>query len=182
MTESGTGDYTKLPALTGNGENDIVCQKAGFSNIRFPIDLQTYNVKAQRKVYNQFTAALKETPALNNSLFLFEGYSLQGVKSVNDKSTAFPFRQNNLLVAPVIIYAPAGKTLDQKAEALGEGLRQTLHIGSGKKDLHAYVNYAYGKEGVKSWYGFENWRQEKLLALKNKYDPKRRFSFYAPID
>ncbi len=40
---------------------------------------------------------------------------------------------------------------------------------------------AYGDEGTKSWFGYENWRQDRLKALKKKYDPKGRFSFYAPI-
>lgn len=29
-------------------------------------------------------------------------------------------------------------------------------------------------------YGHEQWRQDKLKALKTKYDPKGKFSFYAP--
>ena len=181
VTDSGTGDYTKLAAWTSNGEKDPPCQKAGFVNTRFPIDLEVYDVPAQRKVYNDFAAGLKATPALNNSLFLFEGYSLQGVKAVPADSTAFPFRQNNLLVAPLIIYSPAGKDLDKKAEKLGESLRQTLFKASGKKELQTYVNYAFGNENTKNWYGYEKWRQDRLLALKNKYDPDRKFSFYAPI-
>ncbi|KAI1585122.1 hypothetical protein PtrCC142_012205, partial [Pyrenophora tritici-repentis] len=31
------------------------------------------------------------------------------------------------------------------------------------------------------WYGHESWRQKKLQALKQKYDPTGKFSFYAPI-
>jgi hypothetical protein len=34
---------------------------------------------------------------------------------------------------------------------------------------------------VKNWYGSEQWRQVKLRELKDKYDPNRKFSFYAPI-
>jgi hypothetical protein len=182
VTESGTGDYTNLAPWTSNGENDPPCRKAVFANISLPNRSRDVHERAQREVYNHFAAALNDTPAFNNSLFLFEGYSPQGVKPVPDSSTAFPFRQNNLLVAPVIIYPPAGNDLDGKAARLGEGLRQTLHKASGKKELHAYVNYAFGNEGVENWYGFEKWRQDRLLALKEKYDPKRKFSFYAPIE
>jgi hypothetical protein len=39
----------------------------------------------------------------------------------------------------------------------------------------------FGNEGPESWYGYESWRQEKLKALKQKYDSKGKFSFYAPI-
>lgn len=40
---------------------------------------------------------------------------------------------------------------------------------------------AYGDEGTKSWFGYDSWRQDRLKALKKKYDPKGMFSFYAPI-
>ncbi|KAF2872287.1 hypothetical protein BDV95DRAFT_628008 [Massariosphaeria phaeospora] len=157
------------------------CQKAGFVNIRFPIELQTYNISAQRQVYDVFASAIRANPALNGSLFLFEDCSTQGVKAVPHESTAYPFRQSNLLVAPLIIYKSSGAELDERAEELGVSLRQILHEASGQDELHAYVNYAFGNEDVKSWYGYEEWRQERLLALKNKYDPDREFSFYAPI-
>jgi FAD/FMN-containing dehydrogenase len=46
---------------------------------------------------------------------------------------------------------------------------------------HSYVNYAHGDEKLESLYGYEPWRLEKLRALKKEYDPKGKFSFYAPI-
>ena len=51
----------------------------------------------------------------------------------------------------------------------------------GRDEFHAYVNYAFGTETNEEMYGYEQWRQDRLLALKDKYDPQRRFSFYAPI-
>ena len=47
--------------------------------------------------------------------------------------------------------------------------------------VFANVYAAYGDEGTKSWFGYEIWRQDRLKALKKKYDPKSQFSFYAPI-
>ncbi|RYP03157.1 hypothetical protein DL764_005339 [Monosporascus ibericus] len=181
VTDSAGGSYTDLPAWTGNANTSPPCQKAGLVNVRFPIDIEMYNIRAQRRVYDLFASAIGETPALNNSLFLFEGYSLQGVKAVPNESAAFPFRGDNLLVSPLIIYAPGGPDLDKKAADLGENLRQFLHEGSGRKELHTYVNYAFGLETQRNWYGHEQWRQERLLKLKDKYDPQRKFSFYAPI-
>lgn len=175
------GDYRDIPRWTGNGNDGPVCQKLGFANIRFPIDLQIYDVVAQRQVYDLFASSMKETPALNNSLFLFEGYSLQGVKAIPHENTAYPFRQSNLLVAPLIIYKEEDSELDRKAENLGVMLRNILHEASGQTELHTYVNYAFGNERVWNWYGYEKWRQDRLFALKNKYDPDRKFSFYAPI-
>jgi hypothetical protein len=180
-TDAAGGSYTDLPEWTGNADDSPPCQKSGLVNTRFPIDLQTYNIAAQRQVYDLFANATQQTPALNNSLFLFEGYSLQGVKAVPSNATAFPFRADNLLVAPLLTYAPDGPELDQIAHDLGESLRQILYEGSGSDELHSYVNYAFGDETKQNWYGYEQWRQDRLLALKNKYDPDRKFSFYAPI-
>lgn len=112
---------------------------------------------------------------------MFEGYSLQGVKAIDDDYSAFPYRGDNFLAAPLISYAPVGDALDQQAAELGSQLRDILHQGSGRNELHAYVNYAFGDETPKDWYGSESWRQERLRSLKNKYDPEGRFSFYAPI-
>lgn len=43
------------------------------------------------------------------------------------------------------------------------------------------MNYAFGDESTQNWYGYEQWRQDRLSALKRKYDPNSKFSFYAPI-
>ena len=34
---------------------------------------------------------------------------------------------------------------------------------------------AYGDEGTKSWFGYDSWRQDRLKALKKKYDPDNFF-------
>jgi hypothetical protein len=180
-TDAAGGSYTDLPAWTGNSNASPPCQKAGLVNIRFPIDLQAYNVAAQRKVYDLFASATKTTPALNGSLFLFEGYSLDGVKAIPSDQTAFPNRAGNLLVSPLLTYAPDTPALDKTAADLGESLRQILYEGSGQKELYTYVNYAFGGEAEKNWYGYEQWRQDRLKALKQKYDPLGKFSFYAPV-
>ncbi|KAI0376618.1 FAD binding domain protein [Hypomontagnella monticulosa] len=180
-TDGAAGSYTDLPRWTANDNNSPPCQKLGMVNARFPIDLDAYSPAAQRKVYDLFASATQETPALNGSFFLFEGYSLQGVQAVPSESTAYPFRSDKLLIAPVMSYVPAGPELDQKAMKLGNDLRRILHEATGREELHTYVNYAIGSETKQNWYGYESWRQERLLELKNKYDPQRKFSFYAPI-
>lgn len=181
MLASGSGTLKDLPAWTGNANESPPCQKNGDVNIlRFPIDLQSYSIKAQRAAFDKFAKVTSEIPQLNRSMFLFEGYSLQGVKAVPANSTASPFRDDNLLVAPLIIYRSNPK-LDSTAIDFGEDLRQILFQESGETELRAYVNYAFGEEQPKNWYGYELWRLKKLKALKDKYDPQRKFSFYAPV-
>ena len=180
-SNNGTGPYTDVAAWTGNGNEDVSCQRGGLAKARFPIDLEAYNVDAIRKFYDLFASSTRETPAFNTSSFLYEGYSVQGVQAIPSDSTAYPFRSDNLLVASVITYEPDGPELDEKAAKLGNDLRQILYEGSGRSELHTYVNYAYGDESLQNMYGYEEWRQERLLSLKNKYDPDRKFSFYSPI-
>lgn len=161
--------------------NDTVCQNLGTAAIRLPIDLEVYNVTALQNAYDVFASATQETPGINSSIFLLEGYALQAMQAIPHESTAVSYRGYNLIVSPVILWTPDGGELDAKAVSAGEDMRRAIREGTGRNDFHAYVNYAFGTESNKEMYGHEEWRQEKLLALKNKYDPYRRFSFYAPI-
>ncbi|KAJ5629512.1 hypothetical protein N7528_003169 [Penicillium herquei] len=175
------GTYNDLPMWTSNAEDSPPCQKSGLANVRFPVDLQTYNPTTQRLAFDTFSNFTQRFPAFNNSLFLFEGYSLQGVQSIDDESTAFAHREANLLVAPLIIYQPTDKERDAQGMEFGENLRQIVFQGSGQDEMFSYVNYAFGNEGPEAWYGYEPWRLERLRSLKAKYDPNGRFNFYAPF-
>lgn len=179
--EPQSGSYTDLAKWVGITTTSGPCQKDGAMNPRFPNYLETYNVAAQKKAYETFAEGVRGSSVFNNSLVTFDGYSTEGVKSIDVKSTAFAFRDQNVLMAPLIAYMPGGAELDKKAATLGKQIRQILHEGSGRKDVRAYVNYAYGDEGPKEWYGSESWRQSRLQSLKKKYDPNGMFSFYAPI-
>ncbi|KAI0427305.1 FAD binding domain protein [Xylaria sp. FL1042] len=181
MVVPGSGPYTDLPAWIGEDNDSPSCMKAGLVNIRFPIDIEFYNTTALQSAYDLFAATTQEYPALNNSAFLFEGYSLQAVKKIRGESSAFPFRQDNYLVSPLIIYPPGSARLDETAFKFGEDLRQILYIGTQREELHTYVNYAYGDETPRNWYGYDQWRQSRLSALKKSYDPLGKFNFYAPI-
>lgn len=174
------GTYRDVSAWVGISLDGPPCQNAGAANPRFPIYLPTYNATAQQELYAAFAAGTKASSPFANSLFMFEGYSTQGVDAIDSASAAYAFREDNLLIAPLIQYTPTNAARDQQAAQLGNQLRQILHRGSGRTQLHTYVNYAYGTESTKEWYGHDQWRQDRLKALKTKYDPKRRFNFYAP--
>jgi hypothetical protein len=171
-----------LAAWTGISLDATPCQKTGNANPRFPIYLKSYNTTAQGLVYDLFKQATTNASSpFSNSLFMFEGYSQQGVKAISEDATAFAYRADNLLVAPLLTYAPTGPAVDAAAFKLGNQIRQILYEGSGETSLNTYVNYAYGDETPLAWYGSEAWRQRRLHALKEHFDPMRKFSFYAPI-
>ncbi|PWY89912.1 FAD-binding domain-containing protein [Aspergillus heteromorphus CBS 117.55] len=177
--ESGT--YKDLAAWTEVADTSPPCEKAGMANPRYPIYLETYDILAQQKAWDVYANATRGSSAFNNSIFMFEGYSVGGVHKIDSRSSAFAFRSENLLAAPLINYYPAGEDLEQRATNLGQELRNILFHGSGREDLRAYVNYAHGDETPQQLYGSEKWRQQRLRTLKEKYDPNGKFSFYAPI-
>ncbi|KAJ4176214.1 hypothetical protein NW755_014541 [Fusarium falciforme] len=135
--------------------NDL---KDGHVSPRFPLYLQSYNVPAMEKAYKLFTSEIGGDSPFNGSLFMFESYSTQGVRDIDGKSTAFAFRDANLLIAPLITYKPAGPNIDKRAADLGVGLRNILHKASGKEEIYVYMNYAFGDKNAKQWYGSEAWR------------------------
>lgn len=175
------GTYTDLAAWTLIDTSAIPCQKLGRANFRFPIYLDSYNVNAQREVYDQFATAVRGSSPFNNSIFLLEGYPTEGVRTQSSGESAFAFRGDNLLLAPLINYVPDGPSRDRQAAEIGNRLRSTLHEATGREHLRTYVNYAHGEETPTELYGAERWRQDKLRDLKRKYDPAGRFSFYGPI-
>jgi hypothetical protein len=89
--------YTALAGLTGNGDNDLGCQK-GAAALRFPIYLESYNVSAILDTYNTFNQMMIDRPAFNNSFFLIEGYSTQAVRKIPSNSTAYAHRTANALL------------------------------------------------------------------------------------
>ncbi|KAF2657113.1 FAD-binding domain-containing protein [Lophiostoma macrostomum CBS 122681] len=177
-----SGTYKDLANWTNIALESPPCQDFGFSNPRFPIYAKSYNTTAQKKAYELYASAVSGTDSpYYNSIFMFEDYASGGVRAHADGATAFGFRQDLMLAAPLIIYNGTDKATDVAVEKLGNQLREVIREGTGSAEVHSYVNYAYGNEGPESWYGYDTWRQDRLKGLKEKYDPKRRFSFYAPI-
>jgi hypothetical protein len=177
-----SGTYQDLAAWTNIALDSPPCQDFGFNNPRFPIYTTTYNITAQRTAYDLYASAVSGADSpYYNSIFMFENYATAGVRAVDNEATAFGYRQGQILAAPLIIHAPNGTAVDAAVEKLGNSLREVIREGTGSTELHTYVNYAYGTEGPKSWYGYSTAHQNRLKALKTKYDPKGKFSFYAPI-
>lgn len=179
--EAESGTYKDLAAWTQIALDSAPCQKSGLANPRFPAYIKEYNVSAQKLAYDAYAANVSGDSPFSASIFMFESYPVQGVQAIDGASAAFAFRSDNILSAPLITYTPAETELDDQAAEIGNNLRGIIRQGSGSGELHSYVNYAYGDETPQNWYGYEQWRQDRLKALKNKYDPEGRFSFFAPV-
>lgn len=151
------------------------CAK-GFARSLVPVSLESYSLPALTKLFQVF---VKLPPEFRSSVMMLEAFPTNRVGEIDSDSSAFPDRDGQLLLSPVLTYA-ANASLDAAAEAIANDIRQALLSGTDGK-LEAYVNYAKGDETVEEIYGNEPWRLEKLRRLKKEYDPNGQFNFYAPI-
>ncbi|RDW79275.1 putative FAD-dependent oxygenase [Aspergillus mulundensis] len=175
------GLYTDIPRWINTAVGSRGCA-AEANKVRFPISFPRYDPRAQRELFDVFANGTAEGSPFNTSMVLLEQYSAQGVESKPENATAYPHRFDDLLVSPVIAYLSDGDEEEEDALEFGDVLRDILlEATDNPTELHAYVNYASGEEGVRAWYGYEPWRLEKLQEVKRRYDPEERFSFYGPI-
>lgn len=151
------------------------CAK-GFARNLVPVSLKRYSLPALSKLLQIFTDLPTE---FRSSVMMLEGFPTNRVNEIDSSRSAFPDRDGQLLLSPVLTYA-ANATLDTIARRIANEIRNALLIDTDGK-LEAYVNYATGEETVEEIYGREPWRLEKLRRLKKQYDPQGRFNFYAPI-
>ncbi|KAL4923493.1 uncharacterized protein BDV17DRAFT_285393 [Aspergillus undulatus] len=162
-----TGQYTDIPAWINTAVGSRGCANAE-NKVRLPIGFPRYDVEAQKKFFDAFAEGTAGASQFNTSMVLIEQYSDQGVQAVPEESSAFPNRDDFLLVSPVIAYWSESGEVEEQAVEFGNDLRDILLEGTGSDELHAYVNYAAGDEGVRGWYGYEQWRIEKLQKVKRK--------------
>ena len=90
--------YSQTFAAAGQDIGQPLCYEGFESIILVPLGLQVYNTTANRAVYNLFKDFINENPAFNGSFVQFESYAVEGMKSVDPASTAYPHRDDNILV------------------------------------------------------------------------------------
>lgn len=180
LNDNSSLPYTDIPDHEGTGIDGPVCA-SGSSQLLFPVGLLAYNISTNRAIYDLFKQMVDQNPQFNGSYVQFENYALEGMKAVNPDSTAYPHREDNCLASYDFQYPP-GADNDEIAVKYGHQAREMFHAGDlPGRPFNAYVNYAYGDEGLQAMYGYEPWRLEKLRDLKHTYDPEGKFNFYAPI-
>ncbi|KAF7960443.1 hypothetical protein EAE96_000124 [Botrytis aclada] len=170
--------YPDISPLQGTGEQNGTCSDGPY--IHSTVLLIKYNVTAQRQLYNQFVQKITQYPDLKLSArCAHEGYSNKAVQAISSDSTAYPHRESNIMVYFLAAAAPGSS--DQAPAKIWAQEARALWIGNDKPQT--YVNYASGNsyESLKSVYGYEPWRLNRLRGLKAKYDPHNRFRYYEPI-
>lgn len=180
---TGTSTLRDFAAVTLLDNNGPICQH-GSTGLRFPVSTVNYSLAALETLITTFKNIVE--PELSGSAMVIEAYSLHAVQKVPADSTAFPDRENGVLMAAVMMWDPKGlnATRGAEVEARATGYAKEMRdvvVRESEGPLHAYVNYAYGDESLEALYGYEGWRVERLRGLKGEWDPENKFGWYAPI-
>ncbi|CAO2654889.1 Nn.00g116220.m01.CDS01 [Neocucurbitaria sp. VM-36] len=192
-SSSAEGNFLDAPKWFEVDENAVPCRLAdlmpGAGLLRFPTDIQTYNLDAFARLITKFTTLVTESEDFKNSFLLIEQYPTRAVRAADRRKSAVPWRDHVLLISPALLYPSLDMStspptpnahLDELGWNKGEELRQVMIDGATETGGHyAYVNYALGDESAEEVYGKEN--LERLRKLKKTYDPENKFGFYAPI-
>jgi hypothetical protein len=173
--DQSVADLAGLFDVLGANWDGPACKK-GLSRAILPISADTYPLPALRKVMNIMTDM---PPEMRSSSVMLEGYPTNRIGEIPGDNTAYPDRDGQLLLAPLLTWEK-NASFDAIAWDISGKIRDALVEGTGKKQ-EAYVNYARGDESPEKLYGYEPWRLEKLRRLKKEYDPHGRFNFYAPF-
>ncbi|KAF2660766.1 FAD binding domain-containing protein [Lophiostoma macrostomum CBS 122681] len=158
-------------------EDGPACAK-GASHRTYPLYLIKYDVENMKRAIGIFA---KLPASFSSSSIMMEGLGTNRVREVADDSTAFPHRNSNILVSPLLSYAANDALLDAVAFEFGKQLRSAF-LNHTEMPLGAYVNYANGDEGNGATYGYDSWRLQKLQRVKRLYDPTGKFSLFEPIE
>ncbi|KAI4127298.1 MAG: hypothetical protein LQ338_003258 [Usnochroma carphineum] len=171
---------TEIQPAASQDSDSGVC-KFGSTWRLFPVGLKAYNITANRQVYDLYKQLVAEHPEFSGSVAQFENYAQEGMRAVDPVSTAYPHRDDAILVSFAPVYAPS-EASDAIAFDFGNKAREIWHAGDAPgRQWTAYLNYANGDEPTEAVYGYESWRLEKLRGLKEKYDPQNKFRFYNPL-
>ncbi|KAM0246496.1 hypothetical protein ACHAQJ_010178 [Trichoderma viride] len=140
--------------------------------------LQTYNVTSQRQIFNLFNDQLAQNPDLApGARVFFEGYSTLGTQAVDPSTSAYPHRDEYLLVFFLVATPPP---LVSFSQAWANETVALWRASEPNRRPTTYLNYAVGNEPLESIYGYDG-QLPKLRALKTKYDPQNKFRWYNPI-
>ncbi|KAA8634855.1 hypothetical protein SMACR_09677 [Sordaria macrospora] len=173
--------YPQIPAYQGTSEDSPLCQHDLY-RITTTAGLQVYNITAERQIFDGFKKRIANNPAVAAAVnIIHEGYATAAVQAKNPNDSAYPHRDDHLLMLVEVIIPPGNIELEKAALEWTTEITAQWNAGQPTRRPSTYVNYANGGESLESIYGYESWRLKKLRGLKAKYDPFNRFRFYNPI-
>ncbi|KAL9007587.1 MAG: hypothetical protein Q9180_009622, partial [Flavoplaca navasiana] len=151
-----------------------ICQPGAHSS-SFPIGINKFNTTANRQAYELYAEMIGKYPEMKGSVVQFEAYPMEGVRRVREGETA-------ALQTSHAPSSPRSSLLSDLAPLYGHQFRALIHAGDEPgRNPTTYVNYAYGDEKMEEVYGYEEWRIQRLRALKREWDPCGRMGWFHGI-
>ncbi|KAI0013975.1 hypothetical protein F4779DRAFT_625066 [Xylariaceae sp. FL0662B] len=155
--------------LWGGGVDSPLCTP-NRTHVVGTAGLQVYNVTTGRQIYDLYNSKIAEHPELGSTRVLHEGYAVKGVRDISSKDSAYPLRDDYLLM-----YFDAAPEPDSGLEDFAKKwAHETVALwnaGQPERLPTACTNYAAGDEGLEAI----------LRGLKAQYDPDNKFAYYNPI-
>ncbi|KAK5628284.1 hypothetical protein RRF57_003999 [Xylaria bambusicola] len=173
--------WSQLDFVASNGTIAAACKK-GLRQNTYTASLRAFNLSTFVELYAAYRSFIVANPTASLSSMVFEVFGQQAVDSRASESSAFPHRGKiNVLALLEMIYED--DAVAEVSDDFGQTWRDVLLRPevSGYERPAVYQNYAHGDEPLAAVYGYETWRQEKLTALKRKFDPHEMFSGYHGI-
>jgi len=92
-----TVPYTGVAAAAGSAVGQRLCDE-GFRSAVAPATLLEYNITTQRRIFDLFNEKIFVHPSMNFSFVVMEAYSLQAVRKIDEASSAYPWRNENIFL------------------------------------------------------------------------------------
>lgn len=93
----GTIPYKDVNDAMGGGMNSTLCEPNRI-HVVGTAGLQVYNVTTERQIYDLYNEKVTEHPELGTTRVLHEGYSVKGVRDYPSEDSAYPLRDDYLLM------------------------------------------------------------------------------------
>ncbi|KAK0724875.1 hypothetical protein B0H67DRAFT_657667 [Lasiosphaeris hirsuta] len=179
-TTVGDIKYKDLYVTGGIDLNSPICRK-NENIIGYPDSFDRWDVDAMRAGFD-ILSELTADEKFATSVWLLESYGQEGVEAVPaaENAVAPEERSLHILAAPALWWAGDDEQDRERAELYGKRMQDAVRSGISVLP-HSYVNYAIGREELPEVYGRDAARLAKLRRIKEAYDPRNRFGFYAPI-
>ncbi|KAI9838886.1 MAG: hypothetical protein M1819_004094 [Sarea resinae] len=174
-------DWAQLPWETYKGLNNVLCAQPGGQRNFYAANTATYDVSAMVSLWQDWEKMSLKHAGKAKFLLMFQTFASQAVRAVDPDSSAFPWRKssNHFMIVQGTY---TDLSLRSEIDRWLKSWQQLLVEVSGYGRLHQYVNYGHGYyDPMESLYGYEPWRIERLLRLKQEYDPTGMFDAYQPI-
>ncbi|KAI9368962.1 hypothetical protein BJX61DRAFT_521534 [Aspergillus egyptiacus] len=166
---------TTWPALNydaGFGLGSAFCVDGEKHNM-WSLGVRQIDAATHIEYFNTLAQFYMDYPSAAGSTWQVEHFPVQAVTAVPDSDTAYPHRE--IRAHQMFSFNMTDPSIGDEVDDFAVAALEAFNATSGFDDMHIYVSYAHGTEGLVPMYGAE--KLPRLRQLKQKWDPKGLFSY-----